>query len=157
MTLKKLLNSKKAISPILATLLLIVIAVAAIVVTYAWITTYMGSATAQAGVILYPENIRFDEETSTTVLTIGNSGTEDTRIVRVWLGNSSSTMIDVTSDVDEIVGAGAALNGGNIVELTINWPNDVANNWEPGENYYFRIVPNPGQFIEFPDQAPLQP
>src|SRR3990170_963076 len=40
MSIKKMLHSKKAISPILATLLLIVIAVAAIVVTYAWITTY---------------------------------------------------------------------------------------------------------------------
>ena len=154
MNLKKLLNSKKAISPILATLLLIVIAVAAIVVTYAWITTYMGSATSQAGVMLYKENIRFDEAESKTILTIGNSGTEDTRIVRVWLGNSSTTMMDVTSNVDEIVGAGAALNGGSIAELTINWPNDVANNWEPGENYYFRIVPNPGQFIEIQEQAP---
>jgi flagellin-like protein len=154
MSIKKFLNSKKGISPILATLLLIVIAVAAIVVTYAWITTYMSSATSQAGVILYKENIRFDQDESKTILTIGNSGTEDTRIVRVWLGNSSTTMMDVTSDVDEIVGAGAALNGGNIVELTISWPNDVANNWEPGENYYFRIVPNPGQFIEIQEQAP---
>ncbi|MGQ9744095.1 MAG: archaellin/type IV pilin N-terminal domain-containing protein, partial [Candidatus Bathycorpusculaceae bacterium] len=41
---KNSLKSKKAISPILATLLLIVIAVAAIVVTYAWIMTYMTSA-----------------------------------------------------------------------------------------------------------------
>lgn len=46
MSMKKFINSTKAISPILATLLLIVIAVAAIVVTYAWITTYMSSATS---------------------------------------------------------------------------------------------------------------
>jgi flagellin-like protein len=42
---RKILHSKKAISPILATLLLVVIAVSAIVVTYAWMTTYMGNAT----------------------------------------------------------------------------------------------------------------
>ena len=154
MSIKKLLNSKKAISPILATLLLIVIAVAAIVVTYAWITTYMGSATSQAGVRLYPENIRFD--TGLTEITVGNSGTEDTRIVRVYLGNSSSNMIEVTSDVAEITGSGVALNAGSTAKLTIAWPNDNADDWEAGENYYFRIVPNPGQFIEFPDQAPQQ-
>ncbi len=51
MPIKKLVNSNKAISPILATLLLIVIAVAAIVITYAWITTYMGTTTQQAGFI----------------------------------------------------------------------------------------------------------
>jgi flagellin-like protein len=153
MSIRKLLASKKAISPILATLLLIVIAVAAIVVTYAWITTYMGSATRQAGTILYPENVRFD--TGITEITVGNSGTEDTRIVRVWLGNSSSNMIDVTADVAEITGAGAALNAGGTATLTIAWPNDVATDWQSGETYYFRIVPNPGQFLEFPEQAPV--
>jgi flagellin-like protein len=151
MSIKKFLNSKKAISPILATLLLIVIAVAAIVVTYAWITTYMGSATQQAGVILYPENVRFD--TDATEITVGNSGTSETRIVRVWLGNSSSTMIDVTSDTT-ITGSGTLLSAGGTATISVNWPNDVASTWQPGENYYFRVVPNQGQFLEFPEQAP---
>lgn len=48
----KMSQSEKAISPILATLLLVVIAVAAIVVTYAWIMTYMSSAGEQAGIML---------------------------------------------------------------------------------------------------------
>lgn len=151
MSFKKFLNHKKAISPILATLLLIVIAVAAIVVTYAWITTYMSTATSQAGVILYPENVRFD--TGVTEITIGNSGTENTRIVRVWVGNSSGNMIDVTGYTD-ITGSGTALNTGNTATITLNWPNDVATNWEAGKNYYFRIVPSPGQFLEFQEQAP---
>jgi len=153
MPLKKFLNSKKAISPILATLLLIVIAVAAIVVTYAWITTYMGSATSQAGVILYLENVRFTE--GETEITIGNSGTENTRIVRVWLGDSSGNMTDVTGDTD-ITGTGTALTAGGKATITLTWPNDIDNTWPPGANYYFRIVPNPGQFLEFQDQAPLE-
>ncbi|MBN1358230.1 hypothetical protein JW988_05625 [Candidatus Bathyarchaeota archaeon] len=152
MSIRKLLNSKKAISPILATLLLIVIAVAAIVVTYAWISTYMGSATSSAGVILYKENIRFD--TDVTEITVGNSGTEDTYIVRVWLGDSSGNMTDVTSFVTEITGSGKALSAGGIATLTIDWPNSLASTWTEGANYYFRIVPNPGQFLEFQEQAP---
>jgi flagellin-like protein len=151
MSIKKFLNSKKAISPILATLLLIVIAVAAIVVTYAWITTYMGTATSQAGVILYKENIRFD--TDETEITIGNSGTEDTRIVRVWLGDSSGNMTDVTSDTD-ITGSGTLLTAGGVAKITLDWPNDIDSTWTAGENYYFRIVPNPGQFLEIQEQAP---
>jgi flagellin-like protein len=156
MSIRKVLASKKAISPILATLLLIVIAVAAIVVTYAWITTYMGSATRQAGAILYKENVRFDATANETVLTIGNSGTEDTRIVRVWLGDSSTNMTDVTDYVTEITGSGAALNAGSTAELTIAWPNSAVTAWESGETYYFRIVPNPGQFLELQEQAPVQ-
>jgi flagellin-like protein len=155
MSIKKFLNSKKAISPILATLLLIVIAVAAIVVTYAWITTYMGSATSQAGVILYKENIRFDSDAATTEITVGNSGTEDTRIVRVWLGDSSGNMTDVT-DYTDLPSSGTALNAGSIATITLNWPNGIDSTWTEGANYYFRIVPNPGQFYEFQEQAPVQ-
>jgi len=153
MILEKLLNSKKAISPILATLLLIVIAVAAIVVTYAWITTYMGSVTSQAGVLLYQENVRFD--TDITEIAIGNSGTENTRIVRVYLGDSSGNMTDVTGHTD-ITESGTALTAGGKATITLSWPNGVDGTWTAGENYYFRIVPNPGQFIEFIEQAPQQ-
>ncbi|MBN1245404.1 hypothetical protein JXA31_07405 [Candidatus Bathyarchaeota archaeon] len=151
MSIRKILNSKKAISPILATLLLIVIAVAAIVVTYAWITTYMGSATSQAGVRLYLENVRFD--TSDTEITVGNSGTEDTRIVRVWLGDSSGNMTDVTAYTG-ITGSGTLLSAGDTATITLAWPNGIDGAWTEGENYYFRIVPNPGQFYEFQEQAP---
>jgi len=154
MAIKNILNSKKAISPILATLLLIVIAVAAIVVTYAWITTYMGSATSQAGVTLYLENVRFDTDASETLITVGNLGTEDTRIVRVWLGDSSGNMTDITEDYTDITGTGTALSAGDIATVTITWPNSIDNTWTAGENYYFRIVPNPGQFLEFQEQAP---
>jgi archaeal type IV pilus assembly protein PilA len=152
MSIKKFLNSKKAISPILATLLLIVIAVAAIVVTYAWITTYMGSATSSAGVLLYKENVRFD--TDITEITIGNSGTENTQIVRVWLGSSSTNMMDVTDDTD--IASGTNLNAGNIATITVNWPNDIDSTWTEGANYYFRIVPASGQFLEFQEQAPQE-
>jgi len=152
MSIKKMLNSKKAISPILATLLLIVIAVAAIVVTYAWITTYMGSATQQAGALLYKENVRFD--TGETVITVGNSGTTDTRIVRVYLGDSSGNMTDITSAYTDVGSSGMALNAGHTATITVDWPNSVVNDWAAGENYYFRIVPSPGQFLEFQEQAP---
>jgi flagellin-like protein len=153
MTIKQIINSKKAISPILATLLLIVIAVAAIVVTYAWINTYMGSTTEQAGVMLYTENVKFvDSTTDTTVITLGNSGTGDTRIVRVYVGNSNGNMTDITSYTD--VGTGKALNAGSTASVTITWNAAFYANWTAGTNYYFRIVPNPGQFLEFTEKAP---
>ena len=147
-----MLRSKKAISPILATLLLIVIAVAAIVITYAWITTYMGSTTQQAGVILRQDNIRWS---STTIeITVRNIGTSDTILVKVYLGNSATNMTDVTSYVTPSLTSGIALNAGSTQTLTIAWPNAVASSYTAGSNYYFRIVPNQGQFLELQDQAP---
>jgi len=151
MSIKNLLKSKKAISPILATLLLIVIAVAAIVVTYAWIMAYMGSTTQQASVILYNENVRFYD--STTEVVIGNSGTGDTRIVRLYLGTSSNNLIDITDDTD--IGSGIALNAGSTATINVDWPNNaVSGNWTAGETYYFNVVPSPGQAFPFPAQAP---
>jgi flagellin-like protein len=149
-----MLKSKKAISPILATLLLIVIAVAAIVVTYAWIMTYMGSATQQAGVLLYKENVLFTTDSAN--ITVGNQGTGNTKIVRVYMGNSTGELIDVTSDAD-ITGSGTDLNAGSTATITIDWPNSVdgaATTWHEGKTYYFKVVPNPGQFLEFQEKAP---
>ena len=57
--MKSILKSKRGISPILATLLLIVIAVAAVIVTYAWVMTFTSSTTNSAGAVLGIENIRF--------------------------------------------------------------------------------------------------
>ena len=57
--MKNILKSKRGISPILATLLLIVIAVAAVIVTYAWVITFTGSTTSQAGAVLTIDNVRF--------------------------------------------------------------------------------------------------
>jgi flagellin-like protein len=146
-----MLKSKKAISPILATLLLIVIAVAAIVVTYAWIMTYMSSTTQQASVILYNENVRFVNSTTTEVV-IGNSGTGDAQIVRLYIGTSANNLTDITSKTD--IGSGKALNAGSTVTISVIWPNSVATNWIAGETYYFKVVPNPGQAFPFSAQAP---
>lgn len=155
---RKSLRSKKAISPILATLLLIVIAVAAIVVTYAWIMTYMSGATQQAGVVLFKENVRFfgtpsDAAKNRTEFTVGNSGRANTQILRIYVGNSSGDMIELTSYSD--IGSGKTLNGGDKATIAITWPNSVANNWEAGKTYYFKIVPAQGQYLETLEQAPM--
>ena len=139
MSNKNMLKSKKAISPILATLLLIVIAVAAIVVTYAWIMTYMGSASQQASVILYNENVRFYSNSTGyfTDLVIGNSGTGDTQIVRLYIGTSSNNLTEVT-DTYTNLDLNLPLNAGSTATITIDWPNNaVSGNWTAGETYYF--------------------
>ncbi|PIX31930.1 hypothetical protein COZ60_01875, partial [Candidatus Bathyarchaeota archaeon CG_4_8_14_3_um_filter_42_8] len=83
MSTKNMLKSKKAISPILATLLLIVIAVAAIVVTYAWVMTYMSSTTTTAGLKI---NIDIASINST-------SGT-----INIYVRNTSPNKQTVTVD-----------------------------------------------------------
>jgi flagellin-like protein len=147
---RNLFKSRKAISPILATLLLIVIAVAAIVVTYAWIMTYMGSTTSQAGVLLYKAQVNFVTEGSTKriYIDIGNSGTSDTGILRVYCGSAVGNLPEQTP----IQSLPIPLPHESIARITINY------DWTAGTTYYFKVFSTSGQRLGDPDpwadQAP---
>jgi flagellin-like protein len=145
MSTKKMLKSRKAISPILATLLLIVIAVAAIVVTYAWIMTYMGSAGQQAGVRLYKTNVRFYIQSSIKKVDIDvqNTGTSDTQIIQVYAGASPSTLENQTTTQTLPLFLGAGLS----VRVTINY------NWTNGGACYLKVVSSSGQILEWVEQV----
>jgi flagellin-like protein len=134
------LRSKKAISPILATLLLVVIAVAAIVVTYAWVMTYMTHTTGQAGVVLYKSNVSWPNN-STINIDIGNSGTSDTTIIQVYIGTSSSSMDNQTITP-------MSLTAGNVQRITVNY------SWHTGITYYLKVVTSSGQYLPLVEQAP---
>ncbi|MEM0357347.1 MAG: archaellin/type IV pilin N-terminal domain-containing protein [Candidatus Bathyarchaeia archaeon] len=143
----KTLKSRTGISPILATLLLIVIAVAAIVVTYAWIMTYMSSAGHSAGVIIQVENVRFYGEPSNaqnrTDVTVRNTGTSDTNIVRIYMGTSQANLVEVTAYSN--IGSGKHLPAKSAVTITITWPNPVGNTWNMQQTYYFKVISDTGQ------------
>jgi flagellin-like protein len=141
MSIKGMLRSKKAISPILATLLLIVIAVAAIVVTYAWITTYMGSTTQQAGFMPYKANVAFS--TGKITIDIGNSGTSSGQIIQVYFGTSASSLQvqTTTPAIPQTIGAGSIVSF-NITQTTVS-----------GTTYYFKVVPNSGAALSFSETA----
>jgi len=143
------LKSKRGISPILATLLLIVIAVAAIVVTYAWVMMYMGTTTTQAGVLLKIDNIWFDSVTNVTKINVRNAGDSDTKLVDVYVGTSSENMVRVTDDSN--LGSGKPISGvsggDNTVTITISWPNNFGDMWTEGTRYYFKVVPQHGEAV----------
>lgn len=138
----KLLKSKKGISPILATLLLIVIAVAAIVITYAWVTTYMGTTTQQAGFLPYKANVAFS--TATITIDVGNSGTSSGQIISVYLGTSASATTSQTTKPAMPI----TVDPSSIESF------DIAYEWVSGTTYYFRVVPASGAALEFQAAAP---
>lgn len=152
--LKKVLKSKRGISPILATLLLIVIAVAAIIVTYAWITTYMRGSTMQAGIMLDVENVYWDNTTKTTFFYVKNIGTSDATIVRLWMGNTSNNLVDVTNSTNIGNGIVVPAGGNELRIITLNWSNPVASEWESNKLYHFKIVPSIGEEKYFTARAP---
>jgi len=151
-SLRKVLTSKKGISPILATLLLVVIAVAAIIVTYAWIMAFMGAQTGAGGTILGIENVSWNTTASTTSMTVRNIGVSDAKIVRLYIGTSSSNLIPVTINTD--IGSGELLPVDQTVTITLSWPNALSSSWTNGKTYYFKIVPEAGAELTFTRKAP---
>ena len=147
--MKNILKSKKGISPILATLLLIVIAVAAVIVTYAWVITFTGSTTNQAGAVLKQDNVRFYTSGSTDYIEIvvRNSGTGDAQVDTVYAGSTSSNLITQSSSVltytptSQIVAAGSTLN------ITLQY------DWTDGTRYYFKITTDEGFELPFSEEA----
>jgi flagellin-like protein len=145
--MKNILKSKRGISPILATLLLIVIAVAAVIVTYAWVMTFTGSTTSQAGAVLSLENVRFYNITTTDYIevTLRNSGTADATVASVYVGTSDSNLaLQSTLNYDpstQIVVQGSSLN------ITITY------DWTDGTTYHFNIVTEEGLTYPFQREA----
>ena len=139
---RRIRKSRKAISPILATLLLVVIAVAAIVVTYAWIMTYMNNAGRQAGVMLYKANVNFHSNGTKIDIDIGNSGTSDTQLTTLYVGTSTTSLLNQTFKT-------VPLTAGKVARITIGYP------WEKGVTYYFKVLSSTGQTIDWPEQAPV--
>jgi flagellin-like protein len=141
---KTLFKSKKAISPILATLLLIVIAVAAIVVTYAWIMTYMSNAGQQAGVMIYKANTNFYATGTKIDIDIGNSGTSNTEIIKIYVGTTQGNRTEQTPTQTLPISLAASA----VARITVNY------SWTAGNTYYFKVLTSTGQSLEFPEQAP---
>ncbi len=142
----RILKSRKGISPILATLLLIVIAVAAITVTYAWIMTYMGTTTDKAGVMVYNANVNFRTGNSVITIDVGNSGTSGTSVSGVYSGTAATSMSPKTPTYE--TGYSATLNAGAITSF------NVTQTWASGSTYYFKVVPASGTPLEFSAKAP---
>jgi flagellin-like protein len=135
------MKSRKAISPILATLLLIVIAVAAIVVTYAWIMTYMGTTTSQAGVLLRKDTDRCLWKTGNVTIYLRNIGTSDAEIDKVYINSQPQTGVSYNPSTKIV-----AKNGGTIT-ITVTF------SWTSGTAYHFTISPKQGEALNFDETA----
>jgi len=145
--MRSILKSKKGISPILATLLLIVIAVAAVIVTYAWVITFTATTTDNAGALLQPENVRFYSDDDIEI-TIRNSGTGNAKIVEVYQGPSTSEL--EKWDVRDYDPDTQIVDAGSSITIDIRLDDD----WESGTIYYFKVVTEEGFSLPFQAEAP---
>ncbi|RLI47203.1 hypothetical protein DRO69_01110 [Candidatus Bathyarchaeota archaeon] len=156
-----MLKSKKGISPILATLLLIAIAVGAILITYAWVITFTSTQTQQSGAILGLENIRFYNTSSIyyTDITLRNSGTSSAKIVAVyWSDSSFSALQKMTKDTEyqfDSAHSTGVVDALDSITITITWGTGIiSGNWTSGNTYYFKVATEAGTPFQFTGKAP---
>jgi len=93
--LKRILSSKKGISPILATLLLIVIAVAAVIVTYAWVMTFTTTQTSAAGKMIKFDSAVIDVASGNVTIYVRNTGTEVVSVDKVYINGIEYSSSDL--------------------------------------------------------------
>ncbi len=160
--MSQMLRSRKGISPILATLLLIVIAVAAVIVTYAWVMTFTMTQTSQAGAILVKENVRYysvDTTKNRTEFTLRNTGSADAKIVAIYWSKTSfsATSKLVVTEYTMIPATGVVSVESSIV-ITIRWGVSggtiTDTEWLSGTTYYYKFVTEAGQSYEYAERAP---
>jgi len=132
--LNKMLKSKKGISPILATLLLIVIAVAAVIVTYAWVTTFTGTQTAAAGKMIKFDSATISASSKMVTVYVRNWGTEQVTIDAAYIGGT-----DYTSSAD---GLPSTLATEKVTTVTIN--GTAAGLSFTADSYYKVKITGPG-------------
>ena len=147
--MRNILKSKKGISPILATLLLIVIAVAAVIVTYAWVMTFTASTTSQAGAVLTVENVRYYNTSSSEYnidITLRNSGTADATVDSVYMGTSASDL-ELLTPSEASTGN---VEAGSTYTIEITGGTSL---WADGTTYYFNIGTEEGLSIPFSREA----
>jgi flagellin-like protein len=134
-------QNKKGVSPIIATLLLIVIAVAAAVVTYAFVTGFIGTATSQPNQ-LETMTIDYGSITSATniIAYVRNTGTKPEILGVAYVDNG---LIPAATVLFDTPGAPApyTLNPGTVVLVNIT---SASAAWDNNALHLVRIVASDG-------------
>ncbi len=118
-TLRKIRKSTKALSPVVASIILIAVTVAVSIAVAAWMGALTTSFTGTSSLTV--TNMQFTDDGATIVLTIKNTGTKAVTIDIVKVNNDAAASLDLPlttdpGDVDvtlTLTGASAAWTAGN--------------------------------------------
>ena len=135
------MNTRKGISPLIATLLLIAIAVAASVLTYSWVMSMVGSQSAQAqtpvridGVNWYATGVTVDIRNTGSV-----AATIESMTARMNSAGSPTIPLALTVYTPA---QGLAFDTGVHNDLHYTWA------YAPGQSYVVRVTATTGFYYE---------
>ena len=140
MNYRKLRKNVKAISPVLSVLMMIAVAVAASLVTYAWVMGYLGFTTNKVGKAIQIQSIARDGSGLMTVY-VQNVGDSDVSLSSVFVNGT------LPIPAPEIVGGSTAVNGYLLkTSQTVGIDNLPANT---GGKVTIKVTTTDGTFIEY--------
>ena len=142
------IRKRKAISPLIATLLLIAIAVAASVLTYSWVMSMIGSQSAQAQTSIRIDSIEWNVDDNTATLVVRNTGSVDCTLESISVRpNASGQPFDM--------GVTAPLTSFTILQSktgTFTWTGTL--NIQPSTSYVVRATTTSGFYYELVASTP---
>jgi len=142
-------TSKKGVSPILATLLLIVIAVAAAVITFSWVIIFTTRQSATAGKIIKYDSAFVNATSGMVTAYVRNWGTEDVTLDRVYIN-----AVDYTRHVilpPDFPTSGTPLSVDAVVEIIVNGT-AAGLDFIPGNTYKVKVA---GPGVEWQEIATI--
>jgi flagellin-like protein len=132
----KILRSRKALSPVVASIILIAVTVAVSIAVAAWMgaLTFTFMATEQLSIT----NVSFASG-NVIYVTANNTGTSSVTINEAWVNNVKQTTV-VDNSTSTAIPVTITANSGKILKITYTWTN--------GSNYQVKLVSSKGnQFM----------
>jgi flagellin-like protein len=138
----KILKSRKALSPVVASIILIAVTVAVSIAVAAWMgaLTFSFMATEQLSIT----NVGF-AGTNVIYVTANNTGTSPVTINEAWVNNVKQNTV-VNNATDAAIPATIAANTGIVLKITYIWAN--------GNNYQVKLVSSKGNQFTWNAIAP---
>ena len=132
--------NKKAVSPVIAVLLLVVIAVAAAIITYVWLTGYIGTLQQQSGTQQLQERLKIEGITvasNTITIYVRNIGDVKVNITSAYLLDTNGTILAAST------GLKVDLDPGEIETSSVNI-NIASVTLSNGRTYIVKVVTEKG-------------
>ena len=147
----KVKRSIRAISPVIATLLMIAIAVVASLVSYSWIIGYMGSTTDKAGKAIDIPSYASNSVSGNLVVYVQNVGQGNVQLKQdgsVYVNDVLKNILDSPSGNPIAPGALIDIAAGSTAELVIDFPYSL------GYQVKIKIVTVEGTFMQTQGSGP---
>ena len=139
------MKNRKGISPLIATLLLIAIAVAASVLTYSWVMSMIGSQSGQAQTQVRIDNVDFSG-TDTLVVLVRNTGSISADIESIAVRPNSAGQSLVFENNPGGATAWPALDVGKTGEYT--WAQTSPDTDALSQSFVIRVTTKSGFYYE---------